>query len=303
VLLAGALVRPLQLLIRSGYDFDVIDAYYFYPDGVAAALLGRYFGKPVIITAFGTDISLIPRHRLPRRMIQWASRSAAGITTVCRALKDRLLEMGVADESIRVILHGVDLELFQPPHDRGALRSRLGLACTTLLSVGSLIELKGHHIAIQAMRALPDMELLIAGDGDKEQSLKKLARSLNVDDRVRFLGHVNQEDLPAYFGAADVLVLASSREGIANVLLESMACGTPVVATNVWGSPEVSTSPEAGILRPERTPEGLIQSVRTLLAYYPNPADTRRFVERLSWDRTTELHLALLDDILGRPSR
>ena len=303
-LLAASLIRPIQKIIAEGFDFDVLDTYYFYPDGVAAILLGRHFRKPVVISALGTDINLIPQYTLPRKMIQWAARNAAGITTVCQALKDGLVDLGVPENSVRVVLHGVDLQLFQPPANREELRINMGLKRRTLLSVGHLIERKGHHIAIEALKSLPDMELIIAGDGPDEAALKRLANTCGVDSRVRFLGHVNQGDLRTYYGAADALILASSREGIANVLLEAMACGTPVVATKVWGAPEVITSPEAGVLVPERNAEALAASIRTLFGHYPDRHATRRFVERYSWAQTTEDHVALLNEILqvGTPS-
>jgi len=302
LLLALALAGPVRRLIREGFDFDVIDAYYFYPDGVAAALLGRWFNKPVIITGYGNDLSLIPDHALPRRQIRWAARQAAGMTTVCQALKDRLVELGADPQRVAVVLHGVDLAMFQPPVDRTALRAELGLSRPTLLSVGHLIERKGHHFVIAALRELPDMELVIAGDGEEFDSLRALARDSGVSERVRFLGHVDQAELPRWYGAADALVLASSREGIANVMMEALACGTPVAATAVWGAPEVITDPVAGVLIGERSAAGVADGVRRLFAALPERAATRRFVERYTWEQTTHDHLAVLDRVLGHPA-
>lgn len=293
-LMAAAMLKPLRAMIRQGFDFDVLDAFYFYPDGVAAAILGRVLDKPVVITAYGTDVNVIPRYALPRRLIRWAARRAFGITPVCQALKDALVELGVSERKIRVILHGVDLDLFAPAQDRAALRARLGLSRPTLLSVGNLIELKGHHIAIDAMTDLADMDLLIAGHGPMEADLRAQVTKLGLGERVRFLGLVSQPDLPAYYAAADALVLASSREGIPNVLMESMACGTPVIATPAGGIPEVVTAPEAGLLVPERSPQALVQAVRALFRDRPDRAATRRFAERFSWGDTAAQHLAVL---------
>lgn len=299
-LMAAALVGPLRRLARQGFDFDVLDAFYFYPDGVAAAILGRLLDKPVVITAFGSDINLIPNSLAPRRLIRWAARRAEGATAVCQVLKDALVELGAPAQKIRVVLHGVDLGLFAPPPDREALRARLGLTRPTLLSVGSLIERKGHHIVIEAMSGLPDVDLLIAGSGAMEAALRQQVDRLGLAGRVRFLGQVAQEDLSAYFGATDALVLASSREEIANVLLESMACGTPVIATRVWGTPEVVTAPEAGIMMAERTPAALIAAQSALFNAYPERAATRRFVERFSWSDTAAQHFAVLEEALAR---
>jgi glycosyltransferase involved in cell wall biosynthesis len=106
--------------------------------------------------------------------------------------------------------------------------------------------------------------------------------------------------LKKYYGAADALVLASSREGWANVLLESMACGTPVIASNVWGTPEVVASPDAGILMSERTPQGLVQAVHALRASYPQHEATRRYAEKFSWDDTTQGQIKLFQKILAK---
>jgi glycosyltransferase involved in cell wall biosynthesis len=212
-------------------------------------------------------------------------------------LKDQLNKLGVDEENVHVILHGVDLDQFHPPGDREVLRQRLRLNRPTLLSVGNLIESKGHHIVIEALANLPDMELLIAGRGEQESKLNRLALARGVADRVRFLGFLGPHELRDVFGAADVLVLMSSREGIPNVLMESMACGTPVIATNVGGVAEVVTRDEAGILCSERSPAALVAAVRSLLAAYPERSATRRVAERFRWDDTIRQHVKLMHDV------
>jgi glycosyltransferase involved in cell wall biosynthesis len=299
-LLLAHSVAPVIERVLAQNRYDVIDAHYFYPDGVAAVMLGRRFGKPVVITARGTDVNLIPRYRLPRQMILWAARHAAGLITVARALKDRLVALGVPAERIEVLRNGVDLQLFSPI-DRESWRRRLGFARTTLLSVGNLVPVKGHDFAIRALRLLPDMNLVIIGDGPERAALGALAQELSVDDRVTFAPVMAQEDLRHYFSAADALVLASSREGWANVLLESMACGTPVIASKVGGTPEIVTAPEAGVIMAQRTPEALADAVRGLFARYPDRSATRRFAEGFGWDATTEGQLRLFSRIAAAP--
>ena len=108
-------VRPtVRRLIDAGFDFDVIDAHYFYPDGVAAVMLARHFGKPVVVTGRGTDLNLIPQYRIPRHMISRAAARASGLITVCQALKDELIKLGTPAERVRVLRNGVDLNLFRP---------------------------------------------------------------------------------------------------------------------------------------------------------------------------------------------
>ena len=285
--LALAARASLEKIRREGYDFDVIDAHYFYPDGVAAALLGKWFDRPVVITARGTDLNLIPQYRLPRNMIQWAAQRSSGLITVCKALKDVLVNLNVPADKVTVLRNGVDLRQFMPPQDRDALRAKLGLTGMTLLSVGGLIERKGHHLIIEALNELPNVSLLIAGGGPDERALGDLITKYKLHSRVRMLGSVGHAVLKDYYGAADALVLGSSREGWANVLLEAMACGTPVVATNVWGTPEVVAAAEAGVLV-ERSPSGIAEGVKRLFKQLPARDATRRYAERFDWHATSQ---------------
>jgi glycosyltransferase involved in cell wall biosynthesis len=298
-LLANAIKSTIARTIDEGYDFDVIDAHYFYPDGVAAVMLGRYFNKPVVITARGTDINLLPKYRLPRRMIRWAAEHAAGMITVSNALKDEIVSLGIDAARITPLRNGVDLELFKPG-DRAALRAELDMQGFTMVSVGHLQPHKGHELIIQALPMLPDVCLYIVGRGPDRQKLEDLAQTLKVQERVRFAGSLPQSELKRYYGGADALVLASTREGWANVLLEAMACGTPVIASNVCGTPEVVAAPEAGVLMSERTPQGLIEAMRRLRAEYPSREATRRYAERHSWDDTTQGQLELFSRVAGR---
>ena len=283
----------------AGFDFDLIDAHYFDPDGVAAMHLAAELGVPFVVTGRGTDLNLIPRYPGPRRLIVGVTRRAAHIITVAAALQDYLRAMGVPEEGMSVLRNGVDLEFFHPAADRDALRLRLDLgARPTLLSVGHLIERKGHHLVIEAMRALPDHALIIAGDGPEEAALRRLVEQWSLAERVRFAGRLSQERLRAHYQAADALVLASSREGWANVLLESMACGTPVVATPVDGTPEVVAAPAAGRLTPDRSADAVASTVDALFTALPERAATRRYAEGFSWDDTSRGQLEIFHRVL-----
>jgi glycosyltransferase involved in cell wall biosynthesis len=297
-LLAAGAYSAVKNMIRRGYDFEIIDAHYFYPDGVAAAMIGRWLDIPVVITARGTDVNLLPRFAVPRRMILWAARRAAALVTVSAALKAALIHLGVESKKIHMLRNGVDTRLFQPA-DREAERARLKLTGTVLLMVGNLLALKGHDVVLGALREFSGACLLIIGEGREERNLKGLARALGIQDRVRFLGAMSQEDLAAYYRAADALVLASSREGWPNVLLESMACGTPVVSTRVGGTPEIVAAPEAGVLANERSEHGIAEALGRLFQNYPDRKLTRRYAERFGWDETTRGQLQLFEGVLG----
>lgn len=299
-LIALGAIPSIKRLLREGFDFDLIDAHYVYPDGVAASLLARYFRKPFVVTARGTDINLIPQYAIPRKLIQSTLDRAAASIGVCKALVDEMRGLGAAPEKLHVLRNGVDLKKFFPV-PQALAREKLSWepGRKVLLSVGYLIERKGHHIVIEAMRQLPDCQLRIVGRGPEQSKLERLASDLGVADRVTFVGQLSQAELVTHYSAADILVLASSREGWANVLLESMACGTPVVATNIWGTPEVVSAPPAGRLMAQRSAAALAASVRDLLASYPDRQEVRRHAENFSWAATSDGQLSLFRQVVG----
>lgn len=297
-LLYAAALPAIQRLMAGGLAFDAIDAHYLYPDGVAAVRLGQVLGKPVVITARGSDVTQLPNYALPRRMIQWAIARADALVSVSAALGAGLVDLGAAPDKVTVLRNGIDTQLFRP-QDRDASRAALGLTRPTLLSVGLLIERKGHHRTIAAMRLLTEFDLLIVGDGPDRAKLEAQAAAMGVADRVRLLDPRPHATLPGIYSAADAMVLASSREGWANVLLESMACGTPVVASNIPGNPEVVREKAAGLVVESNTPEGISDGVRRLFADPPNRAATRAYAERFDWNETTQGQIALFRRVTG----
>lgn len=302
-LLALGAIPTIKRLIREGFDFDLIDSHYVYPDGVAASLLARHFRKPFIVTARGTDINLIPHYTIPRKLIQSTLNQAAASIGVCKALVDEMAALGAEPNKLHVLRNGVDLVRFVPISQAEA-RQKLGWEADrkTLVSVGYLIERKGHQIAIEALKQLPEYILKIIGRGPEEGKLRQLAVNLGVADRVEFVDHVNQSDLAIHYSAADALILASSREGWANVLLESMACGTPVVATSIWGTPEVVSTPFAGRLISERSPYALARALRELMANPPDRQAVRKHAENFSWSATSLGQVDLFRKIVGNLS-
>lgn len=290
-------IPAIRRLQREGFDFDLIDAHYFYPDGVAAALLARWFGKPFVVTARGSDINLIAGHAIPRFLMRWAAGQAKASIAVSGALRDGLAAIGAERSKLLVLRNGVDLAHFHPVPQVQA-RAALGWpAAPTLLSVGNLVENKGHHIAIELLAQLPEFRLAVVGAGPEREALEKLASRLGVAARVVFAGQVAQETLPAYYSAADILILASSREGWPNVLLEAMACGTPVVATAVGGIPEIVSTPSVGRLTADRSAAGFLPLVQSLWDNAPDRAAVRRYAEMFSWESTTNAQLSLFRTI------
>jgi glycosyltransferase involved in cell wall biosynthesis len=289
----------LKRQIRQGQNFDIIDAHYFYPDGVAATILGHLLHKPVVITARGSDINVIPQHFLPRKMILWAAEHAAGLITVSLALKSRLISLGVKEKKITVLRNGVDLEIFKPTA-RDETRRSLGISGPLLLSVGNLVLAKGHDLAINALGQLEGMHLVIIGSGPEKHALQAQAQFLGVAQRVTFLDNVPQNELCRYYSAADMLILASSREGWPNVLLEAMACGTPVIATNVGGVPEIVATSTAGAIISNRTPTDLVAAVKNLVYNAPNREIVRNYAKGFGWNETSHGQKQLFYSILTK---
>jgi teichuronic acid biosynthesis glycosyltransferase TuaC len=302
---------------KSGFDFDVIDAHYYYPDGVAAALLALWFNKPLVVTARGTDVNLIPNYRVPRLLIQWAARQAQASIGVSAALVDRLRELGFEASRLHVMRNGVDLDRFQLL-DAAHMRAALGMPTAhgpdapVVLTVGNLHEHKGQQLVLSAFALLrqqqPAARLYIVGEGPDRSLLQQQAQTLGLADAITLVGTVPNTELARWYSAADVLVLASSREGWPNVLLEAMACGTPVVASRVGGVPEIVQTAAAGRVVPERTAAAFAAAIGDLLESRASDAGqralqraaVRQYAQGFGWDRTSQDQLQLFNRLVAR---
>lgn len=288
-------VAPLLARIRRDFAFDVIDAEFFYPDGPAAVALGRRFGVPVSIKARGSDIHFWSRQKGCREQIVRAGQAADGMLAVSGALRDDMIALSLPGERIRVHHTGVDQRLFAPV-PREQAKAALGVAGPLVVSIGNLIPLKGHNILIEAMRALPGVHLWIAGRGPEAEALQRQIDDAGLAGRVRLLGARPHAELPALLAAADVMALPSVSEGLANVWVEALACGTPVVITNVGGARDVVTRPEAGRIV-ARTAEAFAAGIAEMLAAKPDQALVRSTVTDFTWERNSAAlfdHLAAL---------
>ena len=246
---------PTLRRLRRELPFDVIDAHFAYPEGLAAALAGWFLKVPVTVTLRGT-LPLIAPFRLRRPQLRFALRRAARVIAVSESLKQDAVALGIPAEKIRVIGNGVDPERFHP-QDRTEARRALGLPKygPLLVSVGTLSRRKGFHLVMEAMAKLkkrwPTLRFaLVGGDGAEgamSAELKALAARLGIAGRVIFAGPRKSAELAPWYGAADLFVLPTEHEGSPNVVLEALACGTPVVATPVGSIPELIDA-ESGLL-------------------------------------------------------
>lgn len=283
---------PTLRRLRKEFPFDAIDAHFIYPEGLAAVLLGRTFRVPVLITLRGLLPLLIP-YALRRPQLRFALNAAARVIAVSASLKDDALSLGLAYDRVRVIENGIDADLFHPI-DRAEARAGLRLQATPedaplLVSVGTLSPRKGFHLVIQTLPALaarfPGIRYAIVGgagaEGAQEAELRRLAQELGVADRVIFAGPQTREKLAEWYSAADLSVLASGHEGCPNVVLESLSCGTPVVATPVGDIPRLLADPEVGRVVAREVP-ALTEGIAASLS---RPWDRARVRARIA-DRT-----------------
>jgi glycosyltransferase involved in cell wall biosynthesis len=287
--------RLLRRLVGEG-KADLIDSHFAYPDGFAATRLGRAFGLPVAITLRGTE----PRtagYRLRGRLQAAALRRADRVIGVADSLRRLALREGVPPERTRVVGNGVDVVRFQAV-DRAAARAELGvpLDAPVLISVGGLVERKGFHRVIELLPVLekrfPGLQYLVVGggspEGDWTRRLQGQVKELGLGRVVRFLGSWEPDRLKIPLSAADSFVLATSNEGWANVFLEAMACGLPVVTTDVGGNAEVVCKPELGTVVPFGDPKALEAAIAESLSRAWDRSTIRRHAEANAWEGRVE---------------
>jgi teichuronic acid biosynthesis glycosyltransferase TuaC len=274
-----ALLKPLdgiflalavwRFIRRHGLQdrIDLLDCHLAFPEGFAGALLSRLLGKPYVLTLRGHDINELPRLPLRGRQVRYALRHCRRYFGVAQALVNEAVRLGAPPEKGFASTNGVDIARFFPMA-RDQARELLGLdrGKRYLLSVSHLVPRKGVDILLRALALLlteegegrGDLRLIVVGkggeEGDCEAELRALAAQLGIAGHVIWAGAVLNTELHAWYSAADVFCLASAREGWPNVVLEAMACGTPVVAHATWGVPEIIAHPELGLLVHERQP-------------------------------------------------
>jgi teichuronic acid biosynthesis glycosyltransferase TuaC len=283
-------VLPLVHRIHGETPIDMLDAQFFFPDGPAAAAIARKTGLPLSIKARGSDISFWGEQEFARLQMLDAAQAATGLLAVSQDLAGQMAAMGMDAAKITVHYTGLDRDRFRPlGHTQ--LRRRLSEEFGFLMPdnvpliacVGALIERKGQGIAIAALRDVPGARLVLVGKGEDETRLRALAASEGVADRVHFAGSIDHDLMPLILSAADVMVLPTVAEGLANAWVESLACGTPVVTSDVGGARELITGDIAGRLV-ERTPAAVAAGINAVLNNPPPRETVAALTDAFSWD-------------------
>lgn len=291
-------VLPLLRRLHAERPFDLIDAEFFYPDGPAAMRLAQALGIPFTIKARGADIQYWGGQPGCGEQILAAGERAAGLLAVSEALKADMMALGLPEAKIRVHYTGIDRSRFKPG-DRAALKAELGVDGPLFVSAGALIPRKRHELAIAAMADLPDATLMIAGAGPEEAAYQALADRLGVTERVHLLGSVPHDELPRLLSAADISILVSRSEGLANAWVEALACGTPLVISEAGGARELLRDQVAGrIVAPD--PQAIVAAVRDILDDPPSPQAVAATVDNFSWRENGDRLLEFFGKVVDR---
>jgi glycosyltransferase involved in cell wall biosynthesis len=300
---------PFIKRLRRSFDFDLIDAHYVYPDGFAAVLFGAILNKPVVVSARGSDINEFGFFPIIKRLLRFTIKRSIRSIAVCEALKNEIRRLGIDSTKVSVIPNGVDRKKFFPCPTKEA-RAALGLpgGRRIVLSVGALIPRKGHDFTIRALKLLMqkhycfDVLLLIVGSGPERGDLELLVDSLGLQDHVRFVGEIPHHQLQLWYSGADVCCLASDKEGWPNVILESLACGTPVVATDIWGIPEIIKTDSVGLLS-QRDDDAIAAALHQALNKAWSDKIILEFAEQHTWRRAAESVQSVFDEVVSRSAR
>ncbi len=286
-------------LLRTAAEFrpQAILSQWADPDGTTAVRLGRRLGIPSGVIVGGSDVLLLVKDRRRRAVIARTLQSAQAVFAVSRDLREKTLELGVDPQRVHVVYRGVDEAFVPGPRDEARRRLGLPVDGEVVLWGGKMVPVKGLEVLLAAFARLaearPQASLVLVGDGPRRGAVEQQVRTLGLQDRVRLVGLVESERLPDWYRAADVTALSSHSEGIPNVLRESLACGTPYVATRVGGIAELGDHPALQLV-PAGDAGAMASALEQALARGERiPAD---YVQR-GWSASAEQRV----EILSRP--
>ena len=279
---------------------DVVLSYWAHPDGEVGLRVAKQIGVPAAVIVGGTDVLILPQE--PRRglRIRNVLTESDAVITVSDGLNQAVQQLGVNPDNVHTIYQGVFDDVFHSRISREESRRRLGLESDRahLLWVGRMVPIKGLDVLLRSMALLRETSeafvLHLLGDGPLRPELEALARTLGLQDCVRFEGSVDHQRLGDWYRAAGLTVLSSHSEGLPNVLRESLACGTPFTATNVGSIREIAV-PEASRLVTPNDPAAFMRGIQEMLT--PEAREAARLVRVRTWNDTARETAALLESL------
>ena len=270
-----------------------IFASWAFPEAVAASWISKLFNCNFYFKVHGSDINLHGKIPARAKQIVNASKRALGILSVSQALADEMVTMGVEKEKIHVIYNGVDHSIFKIQDGPSDQKND-----DYILYVGNLKKEKGVIELIKGFAAInkkyPTLKLLYAGPGNLRNEIVSHAEHLAISDKVILLGGVDHSQLPELISQARVLALPSYNEGVPNVVLEAMACGTPILATNVGGIPEVVNEKVCGKIIVAKSDVAVAEGLDYILSSTWNKESIQQHSQQFSWQNNKHQLLKML---------
>ncbi len=270
--LTASFQKMMQLTARE--KFDVIHAHWVLPNAPAAALVARWRKLPLVISMHGSDVFMAEKNRAFGAAARWCFDNAAWLTACSDDLMQRAMAVGAEESRTELVPYGADAKAFHvQPEDAARVRAQLNLERdqVMILAVGRLVYKKGFEYLVRAMPQIlqdaPHARLVLVGYGDLREELETQARARGLNGHVTFAGRVPREQIAAYFAAADIISVPSVRDdagnvdGLPNVVLEGMAAGKPIVASNIAGFPDVLENDASGILVEEKNSAALARAI------------------------------------------
>ena len=287
-------IRKIAKQIWKNFPFQAIYVAWAYPDAVGCALLAKELGVPYFVQVLGSDINDYSQYYFRRKMIVHTLNNAIQVISVSQALKYKLVEIGVRENQVAVVYDGVDKNIFHPV-DKNTARKKLCLDENEkhILFVGNLKPVKGLNFLIPAFKHLVDnyqekVKLHVIGFGVLQPVLEEMTAKFNLSNQVNFLGEKDHAEIALWMNASNLLVLPSLSEGVPNVILESLACGTPVITTDVGGIPEVIVSGELGLMVPPKDASALARALRSGLGKKWSTSTIVQSSQKFSWKKNVQ---------------
>ncbi|MGB2741767.1 MAG: glycosyltransferase [Cognaticolwellia sp.] len=264
-----------------------------FPEAVAASWISKLFNADFYFKVHGSDINLHGKIPARAKQIVKASKRALGILSVSQALADEMIAIGIDKEKINVIYNGVDHQKFHPQEATSNIK-----VDDYILYVGNLKRDKGVLELLEGFAAInekhPTLKLLYAGPGSLHNEISIQAKHLAISDKVTLIGSVDHSQLPELISRARVLALPSYNEGVPNVVLEAMACGTPVLATNVGGIPEVVNEKICGKLIEPKSNSAVAEGLDFILSRTWDKEKIQLHSQQFSWQSNKHQLLKML---------
>ncbi len=295
---------------------DLINVHWILPNGLIALVVSCFTGVPYVVTIPGTDAYLAYRSKFFGWVARLIARNSAGLVSNSSLLLSRITKLGVGAKKTAVYSYPVDTSVYKPLQE-GVINYRkkhgIGVDDLVLLTVGRFVYKKGYDYLIKVMprvlRKFPQTKLVMGGNGDLREDLKKLATKLGIGDKVLFIGNINRNDIVYYYNMADIMVSPSivdrngNVDGGTVVSFESMACGKPQVVTDILGVADAIEDGVNGYKVPQKNIKAIEEALLKLLSSKSvridmGKANRKLIVDKFNMKKVGEYYLDFFKDVL-----